>query len=141
MKQYKIFSDGGARGNPGPAAAGFIIYDQNDRTVFSQSRYIGKTTNNVAEYWGVIDALSWAAGNINKDRAVLNCYLDSQLVANQLNGTYKVKDPKMKNLIIKVRQIEQKLREKFSVKTVYHYIPREKNSKADSLVNQALDFL
>ncbi len=129
-----IYTDGGARGNPGPAGIGVVIKDQNNNLLHQFGHTIGKATNNVAEYQGVIFALEHLITN-NFKPTIINFYLDSTLVVNQLNGLWKVKDSNLRKLVIKVRQLEADLKAQIS----YTSIPREKNSQADSLLNQALD--
>ena len=132
-----IFTDGGARGNPGPAAVGVIIKNSQGEKITGFGQAIGQTTNNVAEYQAVISALICLLGKPEILTGIKNIefFLDSTLVVNQLNGKYKIKDPKLKNLIIKVKDLEKK----FSQTFFYHFIPRTKNYQADALVNQALD--
>lgn len=139
-----VFTDGGARGNPGPAAIGFIIKDDHGQILVELGKFIGRATNNVAEYQAVIEALKWLSLNIQYpiDRSAgffrnanIQFFLDSQLVVNQLNGRFKVKDTKLKNLVIKVRCLEKEI----NGKIFYHFIPRQKNHHADFLVNQTLD--
>ena len=125
-------SDGGARGNPGPGAIGIIVRDDN-RIMIKYSRKIGNyVTNNIAEYEAIIMALELAK-KLTKD---LTCYLDSELVVNQLLGKYRVKDSKLMPLFLRV----QKLQENFtSVK--YFHVPRDDKfqSMADEMVNLELD--
>ncbi len=131
-----IFTDGGARGNPGPAAVGIVIKNSKGKTLHQFSQTIGKTTNNQAEYQAVIAALEWLVKNpLNLKPAKLNFHLDSTLVVNQLNGTWKVKHADLRHRVIQVRQLEG------TIKTpiIYTAIPREKNTLADALLNQALD--
>ena len=133
-----VFTDGGARGNPGPAAIGFIIKDNHGLILIEQGKYLGQATNNVAEYQAVIEALTWLKNNFKMKETLNNqidFFLDSNLVVNQLNGFFKIKDAKLKNLIIKVRSLEKEISEKI----FYHFIPRQKNYHADFLVNQTLD--
>ena len=134
-----IFTDGGARGNPGPAAVGVVIKNQNGEEIKAFGKFIGRATNNVAEYQGVITALEWLSENLqifeSPDSCQINFYLDSNLVVNQLNGFYKIKDLKLKKLIIEVKNLERKIK----VKIFYKFIPRAKNYQADSLVNQTLN--
>lgn len=134
-KPLTVFVDGGARGNPGPAAVGFVIKDSSGKVLHQQGKYLGKTTNNVAEYRAVIEALKWLDKNNGLSFSRLDFFLDSKLVVNQLNGLFKVKEAKMRNLVIEVRQWERKLGGNIS----YHLIPRQKNKQADSLVNQTLN--
>jgi len=133
-----IFTDGGARGNPGPAAIGFIIKDNYGEVLVELGKFIGRATNNVAEYQAVIEALTWLKNNYQRKELSnyqINFFLDSNLVVNQLNGRFKIKDAKLKNLIIKVRCLEKEI----NGKIFYHFIPRQKNHHADFLVNQTLD--
>ncbi len=134
--QLTIHTDGGARGNPGPAAIGVVI-EQERKTIAQFGTYIGKATNNVAEYQAVIEALNWVlnhAQDVNKASG-LDFFLDSTLVVNQLNGTFKIKNANLRLLLAKIRLLEQE-----TGKTIYYsYVPREQNKKADLLVNQALD--
>lgn len=127
-----IHTDGGARGNPGPAAVGVVITIDNARTV-QFGKTIGQATNNVAEYTAVSEALQKLKelGNISE----ADFYLDSVLVVNQLNGLFKVKNPALRTLLSKIRILEQEVGGKIQ----YHVIKREQNRRADFLVNQALD--
>lgn len=137
-KKLFIFADGGARGNPGPAAIGFIIKDSTGKTLLKKGKYIGKTTNNVAEYQAVIEALRWTKKNLINSATLVNSinfFLDSKLIVNQLNGLFKIKNSGLRNLIIKIRQLERAVGGNVS----YHFIPREKNKEADALVNQNLN--
>ena len=127
----KINCDGGSRGNPGPAAYGFVIRD-GPNIIKEGSGYIGITTNNVAEYTAVIEALGWLKEK--KPKSDINFFLDSQLVVSQLNGIYKVKNAKIRELVFKVHELEAAFG-----KIIYYHIPREENSDADKLVNMALD--
>lgn len=131
MRKLKVFTDGGARGNPGPAAIGFIIIDEASGKILKKfGKRIGETTNNVAEYTAVIEALKWTRVNVSEETC-LNFFLDSKLIVNQLNGFYKIKNPKLRNIIILVRQHEIES----GGNIYYHYVPREKNKAADALVN------
>ena len=130
-----VFADGGSRGNPGPAAIGFVVKDENGKTLAEKGKRIGRETNNVAEYTAVIEALKWLVGEFRVKELQVNFFLDSQLVVNQLNGLYKIKNANLRNLIIKVRQLERAI----SGNVSYQYISRERNQEADSLLNQSLD--
>lgn len=128
-----IYTDGGSRGNPGPAACAFVAA-KNGSEIFKQSKYLGKRTNNFAEYSGVILALNWL--NENKTSiSLINFYLDSELVVKQINAVYKVKDENLRNLFFEVLL----LMKKFGGRIVFKNIPREKNKIADQLVNEELD--
>jgi ribonuclease HI len=129
-----VHTDGGARGNPGPAAIGAVIVAGNfEREV---SRCIGNTTNNVAEYTAVLDALAVlpeVCAEHPTDR--IDFFLDSQLVVFQISGKYKVKEPTLQVLCARIKEQLTKL----PCPTQFHYVPRAQNARADRLVNQALD--
>jgi len=128
-----IHTDGGARGNPGPAAIGVVI-EKNGKLIHQFGKRIGESTNNVAEYTAVIEALRYL-----KDKGVAHAhfFLDSVLVVNQLTGKFKVKDANLRTLLFEIRSLEQEVRGVIT----YTAIPREQNKEADLLVNQALDKL
>lgn len=128
-----IYCDGGARGNPGPAAAAFLALDKNGRMLTKSGKFIGRATNNVAEYAAVVLALDWLAEKANDQNAMF--FLDSELVVNQLNGKFRIKDKKLIELAKRVKQAEKK----FPGKIFYKNIPRSKNKTADALVNKILD--
>ncbi len=136
MKKLKVYTDGGARGNPGPAGIGIVIKD-GKKTVFSHSDYIGQATNNIAEYQAISKAFDWLIKNRNllANFDHINFYLDSLLIASQLSGRYKIKAPHLAALAIAIKNKEKQLPAKIS----YHHIVRAKNTEADVLVNQALD--
>lgn len=132
--KLKIFTDGGARGNPGPAAVAFVVYDGDGEKIIKKFfRKIGETTNNVAEYSAVIDALRWLEKNFSQEINV-DFFLDSSLAVNQLNGLYKIKNSNLRFLVLNVKKLEGKI----NGKIFYHYVPREKNQLADSLVKTCL---
>lgn len=133
MEKLVIFTDGGARGNPGPAAIGVVFYDENGREVGSHHECIGVATNNVAEYRAVIYALKMAGDKFKPNQIELN--LDSELVCRQLNGQYKVKDLNLKELFYQVRDFVMESGGRVSFK----HVRREQNKYADELVNRALD--
>ncbi|MBI4991557.1 ribonuclease HI family protein [Candidatus Gottesmanbacteria bacterium] len=139
MSKLFIYTDGGARGNPGRAAIGVVVKNEKQELLARLFRKIGEATNNVAEYQAVIAALEWLKENsqINKfsNQQIIQFFLDSALVVNQLNGLFKVKNGDLRNLLVQVRQLEQELGGNIS----YQLIPREKNWQADALVNKALD--
>jgi len=130
-KKMKIFTDGGSRGNPGPAGVGAVLLDGKNRKISEVSEYIGEATNNVAEYVAVICALQEALRLQGKE---ITLNLDSQLVARQLKGEYKVKDRNIKKFFV----IARNLLRSFNGVNIKE-IPREKNKEADKLVNTALD--
>lgn len=131
--RLKIFTDGGARGNPGPAAVGVVIKNQNNEVIDSFGKTIGVSTNNVAEYSAVISAFLWVMKTQKFEG--IDFFLDSQLIVSQLNGAFKVKNSKLRELIFQIRQLEQEAGGNVS----YKAIPREQNRLADSLVNNILD--
>ncbi len=129
--QASIYSDGGARGNPGPAGIGAVIYDKNKKEIATVSRFIGKATNNQAEYEALIAALKKAKDLDLKD---LKVYLDSELIVKQINREYKVKD---KNLALLFMQVHN-LCLSFDKISFFH-VRREENKRADQLANEAMD--
>lgn len=131
--EYHCFCDGGARGNPGPAASAFVILDQQANITTQFGRFLGTATNNQAEYLAVIDALSWIYLNLPQT-ASIKMFLDSKLVVEQISGRYKIKDP---ILVVHHQTIARLL--KVVKQTTMTYIPRAQNFQADRLVNQILD--
>jgi ribonuclease HI len=130
-----IHTDGGARGNPGPAACAFVA-EVSGKTICKKASFLGVTTNNCAEYQGVLLALKWLDENRkNFPAGVVGFYLDSELVARQLSGKYKVKDKKLMELFIRAVSLSAKT----GLKINYKNIPREENKLADFLVNEELD--
>lgn len=132
-----IHTDGGARGNPGPAACGVIIEDEQGKQIAKLGKALGVRTNNQAEYGGVIIAMEYVNKNLLAERKIseLNFYLDSDLIVNQLSGKYKIKSPELAMLAIKAKNLEKEI----SVTVTYRQIPREQNKSADKIVNQVLD--
>lgn len=132
MAKLIIFTDGASRGNPGPASYGFTI-SKDGKLLFEEGRYIGETTNNVAEYTAVFEAFKWIKENV-KGSVEVELFADSKLVAEQLSGRYKIKSPHLKTIIEKV-----KILSKGFGAVLYTHVPREKNTLADKLANLALD--
>lgn len=132
--KLKIFADGGARGNPGPAAIGAVIFLNGDKlTEFGKK--IGFTTNNFAEYKALELALTEAVKILGKQKIeVIEIFMDSQLVIGQLTGQFKIKNPNLAKIIGKILKLERVL-----PKINYNLVEREKNWQADRLVNLALD--
>lgn len=126
-----IYTDGGARGNPGPAGIGVVIYDANKKIVAEISRYIGKTTNNQAEYQAVLAGIN-KAKDLGAGEVVF--YLDSELVVKQLNGEYKVKNKELAPWFVKIYNVTLDFK-----KATFHHIRRELNKEADRLANEAMD--
>ena len=128
-----VHTDGGARGNPGPAAIGVVIGDR------EYGKAIGETTNNVAEYHALIFGLQKVKQLLGKEKskdAEIEACSDSELMVSQLNGAYKIKDEGLKELFIEAWNLKQDFK---SVRFIH--IPREENKRADALVNRALDTL
>ena len=128
-----VHCDGGARGNPGPAAAGCVIEDVAGNTRYLCGKYLGRATNNQAEYQAVKLALEVIKENFEKGRDV-KFYLDSLLAVQQLSGFYKVKNARLQEILFEIRPLETLLSSVF-----YTHIRREINTEADAMVNKALD--
>jgi len=128
-----LFTDGGSRGNPGPAGIGFVlkISDKGMDELVEYKEYIGKATNNQAEYRALLAGLEEAVERGVKE---LTCFLDSELVVKQVKGLYKMKNPGLRPLWEQVCG----LKDDFS-KIDFKHVPRAKNEEADRLVNEALD--
>ena len=126
-----IYTDGGARGNPGPAAAAGVIIGADGSVLAEVTDYLGTTTNNVAEYKALIMTLRRAL-ELGCHRVAVK--MDSELVVKQLSGEYRVKDEKMVSLHAEVRR----LLSRFAGQTVEH-VARASNKRADKLVNDVLD--
>jgi len=129
--KLKVFTDGGARGNPGIAGYGFYIEDENKKMIFEEGKFLGIKTNNEAEYMGLIGALNWIDENAKEADVEINS--DSQLLVRQMKGIYKVKAQHLK----KLWELAKNLCE--GKKIVFNEIRREYNSKADALANLAMD--
>lgn len=130
MKRATLHTDGGARGNPGPAAIGFVLSGIGS-TPISYKEYIGTGTNNQAEYRALLAGISRAQKEGVED---LMCYLDSELVVKQVRGEYRVKNEDLKNLLLEIKQLLSSFRS-----ITFEHVPRAKNAAADKLVNEALD--
>ena len=136
--QLFVFTDGGSRGNPGPAALGGVVYQNAQRgdVVYEFSQYIGVGTNNEADYKAFLHAVEWVAHSKSAEK-IKKCtwHLDSKLVVEQINKRWKIKEPRMRILAEQCWRLLEDLPFSFSVV----YVPREENAVADALVNQALD--
>jgi len=130
-KVLNLYTDGACRGNPGEGGAGVVLVDQEGNVVGTASRFLGMCTNNVAEYSALIMGLEEA---IRKGCRKLHIFLDSELLVNQINGTYRVKNINLKSLMKEVRGLLSFLDEY----TVEHIV-RNKNKMADRLANEAID--
>ena len=130
--RVRIHTDGGARGNPGPAAAAFVITRADDGKVLREEGiFLGRATNNVAEYSAMIAGLE-AAEALDVDE--IDVYSDSELMVRQMTGQYRVKNAKLKPLFGAARELAGRFD-----RCDFHYVRRENNRRADALVNQVLD--
>lgn len=130
----KIYCDGGARGNPGPAAAAFVV-EKKGKVIFKNTKFLGKATNNVAEYSAVLLAMKWLSKFSDKTLDEVRFVLDSELVAKQLAGLFKIKNENLISLYFSVKEEEKKIPLRIS----FAAVPRNKNRLADLLVNMTLD--
>lgn len=127
-----INTDGGARGNPGPAGIGVVVAGENGEIIQQHKQYIGEATNNVAEYKALILALHEAQKISNG--AHLDIRMDSELIVRQMQGRYKIKEPSLQALAAQVIQLKNNFKT-----VVFTHVRREQNKEADKLVNQAID--
>jgi len=133
-----VYSDGGSRGNPGHAACAFVVYNKENEQIFSDGRYLDITTNNQAEYQGVLMALKYLEnkfGNDLKTPLEIHIFLDSKLIVEQMNGNYKIKSEELKPIYWQIRELIMKLGSRIT----FEHIPREKNHVADKIVNITID--
>lgn len=128
-----IYCDGGSRGNPGVSATAFIA-KKDGIEFYSESKYLGFATNNVAEYNAVLEALRWLE-RVDYPKGNISFYLDSQLVVNQLNGLFKIKEKNLIRLSEEIRSLQKKIPHTIT----FTHITRDKNKIADSLLNKTLD--
>jgi ribonuclease HI len=126
-----IHTDGGARGNPGPAGLGVYITDEAGKVLMEHSRYLGETTNNQAEYMAIIDALEHAK-ELGADE--VDMYMDSELAVKQLNGEYRVRNAGLAPLFLRIHNLRIGFR-----RVRFSHVRRERNKDADRLVNEAID--
>ena len=138
MNKFIINTDGGARGNPGPAGIGVVIRDEHGKIIGEHKKYIGEATNNVAEYRALVLALE-EAGKVSSfelqvtSQIELEIRMDSELIVRQMQGKYKIKEPTLKLLAADVLKLIKHFKN-----VTFHHVPREQNKEADKLVNQAL---
>jgi ribonuclease HI len=126
-----IYTDGGARGNPGPAGIGVVIYNEARQVIAEISEFLGVATNNQAEYKAIIAGLTRAA---HLKATELEFYLDSELAVKQLNREYKVKNKDLAPLFLTIHNLSLDFK-----KITYTHITRERNREADRLANEAMD--
>ena len=125
------FTDGGARGNPGPAAAGIVIKNDRGETVAAFGVWLGHQTNNYAEYTALLSALQKSK---ELGATEVDCVLDSELVVKQMRREYKVKEPTLQKLFVQVYNLAEQFK-----KVTYRHVRRENNKEADEEVNKILD--
>lgn len=133
-----IYTDGGSRGNPGPAAIGVILTDEKGKVIKEYAQKIGRATNNEAEYEAVIFGLQKAKllfGGKKAKAMEVEIRMDSELVSKQLNGQYKILDRKIEELFLKTWNLKIDFG-----KVIFKFISRSENREADRLVNRALDY-
>jgi ribonuclease HI len=131
VKEVKLFADGGSRGNPGPSASGYVLFDMDDNKLFEQGVYLGVTTNNQAEYLALKLGLEQA---LKSGVRIVHVYMDSLLVVNQMIGKFKVKNRDL----WPIHDAIKKLLPQFE-KVLFTHVPRALNKDADAMVNDALD--
>jgi ribonuclease HI len=130
-RSLRLYTDGGARGNPGPAGIGMVVEDGSGRRLWGGHAHLGTATNNQAEYRALIAGLRKVAEWTPEDLVV---HMDSELVVKQLNGVYRIKDPTLQGLAAEARR----LLNAFPKARVTH-VRRERNQGADTLANRAMD--
>ncbi len=134
--ELNIYTDGGSRGNPGISGYGLVVYDEKQKIICKESKFLGIKTNNEAEYLAIIGALEW----IKKSQSFLNItkinfFADSQLMIRQLQGVYKVKAPTLLPLFSRAQQLLIQI----NLPYAFQDIRRESNELADKLANKAMD--
>lgn len=127
----ELYTDGGARGNPGPAGIGVVLKGKMQKAKCKIKEYIGTTTNNQAEYRALIAGLELACA---EGVVELKVFMDSELIVKQMKGEYRVKNADLKPLFAQALGLTNKF-----TAISFHHIPREKNKEADKLVNEAID--
>lgn len=133
-----IYTDGGSRGNPGPAAFGYVIMDADRNVLKRQGEAIGRATNNEAEYQAIVAALKKAKQMLGKEKLKqthIEVRMDSQLAVEQLLGRYKIENEKLQPLFMEIWN----LRVELGGNVMFTHVPREQNKEADRMVNEALD--
>lgn len=137
---FKLYSDGGARGNPGKAAFGWLIFNEAGDLIAIDAKYLGLMTNNGAEYHGILNALMYFKKQIHQPHlkgSYVLCHLDSELAVKQLNGAYKVKQPELQKIHTRIHKIVSELAPNCQVD--FLHVKRENNTLADKLVNICLN--
>ena len=131
LNNYRIYTDGGSRGNPGPSGAGGVIIDPSGEIISESSEYLGHQTNNYAEYMALFLTLKRA--NVLGIRSA-DVFMDSKLIVEQMNGNYKVKNEALKVIHCEIVELLKSFE-----KVTFTHVYREHNKHADRLVNQAID--
>ncbi len=129
----KVYTDGASRGNPGKAALGAVAYDEDGKTLFELSEYLGLKTNNYAEYKAAIEAFR-KLKDLGKSKESIELLADSKLLIEQIKGNWKVKHPNIKPLFAELKALVSGFKE-----VSFRHIARDENQVADALANQALD--
>ena len=135
MADLKIFTDGGSRGNPGISGAGFVVFNDQDERIFEDSIFLGKKTNNEAEYLGFLGSLKWVNKNKLSNTGHIHWFLDSKLVVEQMNKKWKIKEDRLKKIAQNCWEILDTLPHSYKIS----HITRDKNASADELANKAMD--
>lgn len=137
MKRVIAYTDGGARGNPGPAGAGAIAYDEAKNVIFAGCQFLGNATNNFAEYAAVVLALQELKRQFGKTTKIMQIEvrMDSELVKKQLSGEYQIKEPSLVPQFIEIHN----LRVSSFPHLKFVHVRREENKEADRLANEAMD--
>jgi ribonuclease HI len=131
LQEARLYTDGGSRGNPGPSAAAYVICNMDDNVVEKTGKYLGTITNNQAEYLGLVGGLERATELLIPK---LKVFMDSELVINQMNGFYKVKNVDLKPYYLQATELAKDFES-----IIFAHIPRELNKQADAEVNRILD--
>jgi ribonuclease HI len=138
MKKVIMHTDGGARGNPGPAGAGAVLYDDAGKTIKESAAYLGHRTNNYAEYHAVVMGLEMIAKHFGKEQCkhlAVEVRMDSELIQKQLTGAYQIKEETLFPFFIKIHN----LRVSTFPHVTFTHVPRAENKRADALANEAMD--
>ncbi len=138
MRTIYLYTDGGARGNPGPAGAGAVVLDESGKTLKEASKYLGHQTNNFAEYQAVVlglETIKTHFGSPQCKQLAVVVRMDSELVCKQLNGEYQIKEPTLWPLYIAIHN----LRVSTFPHVSFEHVPRAENKRADAMANEAMD--
>ncbi|MEK7460760.1 MAG: ribonuclease HI family protein [Patescibacteria group bacterium] len=135
MRKFYVWTDGGARGNPGPAGYGVVIKDEAGKNLAEIAEYLGETTNNQAEYWGLVTALERVRELSGGQPVEVDVKMDSELIVKQMLGLYRIKNEGLKPLYWRIRDLIITL----GGRVTFTHIPRRENKEADALSNVAMD--